>query len=158
MTGKKRAEDKISIYYSHSYRGRDREVNAFFWELFWRAGFTFSVDPHSDVLSTPYLEYMMKGSAGFVAVVTRRPEQQFYLCSPFILYEYGLALLAHKPRLIFVEHSVAGRFFPPGNSDREVFRRNDLEADRERFKERIRHFSEKVRPYRRAGSKLRGKA
>lgn len=158
----KKSEDvteRTQLYLSHSYRGRDRGVNEFFWELFWDAGFTFSVDPHSKILSVPYLEYMMKGSAGYAAIVTLREEQQYYRCSPYVLYEYGLALLAHKPRLIFVESGVSGKYFSEGDDSLKVYicSKSALKADRQLFIDLIAKFKERVQPYRRAGLTLRGK-
>jgi hypothetical protein len=108
------AEDRVAAYLSHSYRRDDREVNEFFWKLFWRNGVTFAVDPESEALSVPYLELMMKRSAAFVGIVTRRPEQQTYQCSPFMVFEHGLALQAQKPRLLLVEGGVSKYFFPEG--------------------------------------------
>lgn len=104
--------ERISAYFSHSYRHEDRDVNQFFWRLLWANGFTLTVDPESELLSIPYLEYMMKRSAAFVAVVTRRAEQQTYQCSPFMVFEYGLAVQAQKARLVFVESGVSKHFFP----------------------------------------------
>jgi len=106
------ASERIQAYFSHSYRHEDREINYFFWRLLWANGFTLTVDPESESLSIPYLEYMMKRSAAFVAIVTRRPEQQTYQCSPFVVFEYGLAVQAQKPRLVFVENGVSKHFFP----------------------------------------------
>ncbi len=106
------ASERIPVYFSHSYRHEDRDINHFFWRLLWANGFTLTVDPESESLSIPYLEYMMKRSAAFVAIVTRRPEQQTYQCSPFMVFEYGLAIQAQKPRLVLVESGVSKHFFP----------------------------------------------
>lgn len=116
---------RIPASFSHSYRHQDRAVNEFFWNLLWASGLTLTVDPESESLSIPYLEYMMKRSAAFVAVVTRRPEQDTYQCSPFMVYEYGLAVRAQKPKLVFVESGVSKELFPSGD---EVlyFSRQDL--------------------------------
>jgi hypothetical protein len=40
--------EKISAYLSHSYRHEDRQVNEFFWRLFWANGVTFAVDPEAE--------------------------------------------------------------------------------------------------------------
>jgi hypothetical protein len=90
----------VPLYCSHSYRPADRELNIHFWKLLHAAGFTVTVDPKSTVLSTTSLELMMARSAGFVAVVTHRPEVPVYECSPFAVHEYGLAFQARKPRLV----------------------------------------------------------
>lgn len=106
--------DRITAYLSHSYRHGDRKVNEFFWNLFWRNGITFAVDPESEPLSIPYLELMMKRSAAFVGVITRRAEESTYQCSPFMVFEHGLAVQAQKPRLLLVESGVSKYFFPEG--------------------------------------------
>jgi hypothetical protein len=106
--------EKIVAYLSHSYRHADRKVNEFFWKLFWENGVTFAVDPESEQLSVPYLELMMKRSSAFVGIVTRRPEELIYQSSPFMVFEHGLAVQAHKPKLLFVESGVPKYFFPDG--------------------------------------------
>jgi hypothetical protein len=108
--------DRLPVYFSHSYRYEDRELNEFFWELFWDAGFTFSIDPKSTVMSHTYLQALIKRSPGFAAAVTYRDEQESG-CSPFMLYEYGIALLARKPKLIFVEKGLTEKYFPKGDGD-----------------------------------------
>ena len=101
----------IPVYFSHSYRREDREVNAHFWSIFYNAGFSFTVDPGSTSLYTTALELMMARSVGFAAVVTYRREEERYLCSPFVMYEYGLAVQAHKPRLVLRDKRVPPRNF-----------------------------------------------
>lgn len=107
-------KERVTAYLSHSYRHADREINDFFWKLFWTNGITFAVDPESEPLSIPYLELMMKRSAAFVGIVTRRPEQQTYQCSPFMVFEHGLAVRAQKAKLLFVESGISKHFFPDG--------------------------------------------
>jgi hypothetical protein len=97
-------------YFSHSYRAEDRDVNSFFWELFHEHKFFFTVDPGSSVFSIPYLESMMLRSNCFVAVIPRRQNVP-NLCSPYILFEYGLAVQARKPSLVFVEQDVDSSVF-----------------------------------------------
>lgn len=107
-------KDRITAYLSHSYRHNDRGINEFFWKLFWANGITFAVDPESEPLSIPYLELMMKRSAAFVGIITRRPERQTYQCSPFMVFEHGLAVRAQKAKVLFVESGVSKHFFPDG--------------------------------------------
>jgi len=115
---------RIPIYLSHSYRPEDRAVNRFFWEVFWRAGFAFTVDPKStDQLSIPHLELMMQRSAGFVAIAPYRPDQERYKTSPYIVFEHNMAVRAKKPRLVLAEARVAGH--PYDGSPVSVFRRDD---------------------------------
>lgn len=102
---------RVPVYLSHSYRPDDRDVNGYFWRAFHDAGFSFTVDPVSPSLDTMTLELMMARSAGFVAVVPFRQEEERYRCSPFILYEYGLAVQAHQPRLVLRDKRVPPRSF-----------------------------------------------
>jgi nucleoside phosphorylase len=148
--------DRLPVYFSHSYRYEDRELNEFFWELFWEAGFTFSIDPKSTVMSHPYLQALIKRSPGFAAAITYRDEQEIG-CSPFMLYEYGIALLARKPKLIFVEKGLTEKYFPKGDGDVHRFDRNHLEGDRKDFTEYIREFKKRSQPYRRLGTESGGR-
>jgi hypothetical protein len=119
----------IPTYLSHSYREEDRDLNIFFWELFHDGGFAFTVDSRSRPISTPHLELMMRRSACFVAVVARRDDQARYRCSPFAVYEFGLAVQANVRSLVLVERGVPGRWFPQGpRRARQVFDRGRLDA------------------------------
>jgi nucleoside phosphorylase len=135
---------RIPTYLSHSYRAPDRDVNQFFHELFWKRGFAFTADPQSHAVSTTHLEMMMRRSACFVAVVTRRDEQPHYRCSPFAVYEHGLAIQAHKPRLVFVEANVPRRCFPD-EEHTVVFNRHHLRPDN--FETRIRQLAQESHAY-----------
>jgi hypothetical protein len=128
--------DMVTAYLSHSYRHDDRHINEFFWKLSWANGITFAVDPESESLSIPYLELMMKRSAAFVGIVTRRPEQQTYQCSPFMVFEHGLAVQAQKPRLLFVESGVSKYFFPE-SPETLYFSRQRLPEMREEAQRKI---------------------
>jgi nucleoside phosphorylase len=122
------ATPRTPTYLSHSYRVPDRDLNRFFHDLFWDNGFAFTVDPQSHSLSTTHLEMMMRRSACFLGVVTRRDEQPYYRCSPFAVYEYGLAVQAHKPRLLIVEAGVPQRYFPE-EKHTVVFNREHLNPE-----------------------------
>jgi len=87
------------------------------------------VDPKSTTMSTTSLEMMMRDSACFVAVVTRRDDQRRYRCSPFAVYEYGLAVQDYTPRLVFLEAGVAARHFDPEDCA-PVFNRSRLSSYR----------------------------
>jgi hypothetical protein len=115
---------RIPTYLSHSYRSEDRAINRSFWNLFWKAGFAFTVAPQSGNFSMTHLELMMRRSSCFVGIATHRPEVGHYLTSAYVVYEYGMAVLADRPRLVFVESGVAGRYFEP--SRMMVFRRGDI--------------------------------
>lgn len=143
-------DSRTPVYFSHSYRASDRDVNGFFWDVFWRHGLSFKVDPKTGPLSVPALERMMKQSAGFAAVVTVRHQQPYFQCSPYILYEYGLAVQAQKPRLVFVETGVAGKYFPPGEGI-ITFNRQQVELRPAEFVQKVeaavKRFADKCRPY-----------
>jgi nucleoside phosphorylase len=102
----------IPVYFGHSYRREDRDVNDYFWRIFYDAGFSFTVDPGTTPFFTTTLEIMMARSVGFAAVVPFREEEEHYQCSPFIMHEYSLAFLAKRPRLILRDKRV-----PPQNFD-----------------------------------------
>ena len=139
---------KILAYFSHSYREADREVNSFFWELFHDEGFFFTVDPQSQLFSIPYLESMMVLSTCFVAVITRRPDAPRG-CSPYILFEYGLALEAQKPVLVFVEQGMSGSLFPRDPERIVPFNRHPerLADHKGKFIDAIQSLADKVRGY-----------
>jgi hypothetical protein len=90
-------------YFSYSYRPEGRAINKHFWRLFAEKGYFFSVDPKSKDISVPYLESLMRGSHCLVAVVTYREEKPELFCSPFILFEYGMAVQARKPGLVSID-------------------------------------------------------
>lgn len=111
-------------YFSHSYYPEDRALNEHLWGMFASAGFAFTVDPESSGLSITQLELMMRRSSCFVAVATYRPEQEYYQTSPFVVFEYGLAIQAGKPTLVLAETGVAPQAFEP--SHRVFFKREAL--------------------------------
>jgi nucleoside phosphorylase len=111
----------IPLYFSHSYRRADREINAYFWRAFHDAGFSFTVDPETTSIYTTALELMMARSVGFAAVVTFREEVEVYQCSPFIMYEYRLAVDAHQPRIVVRDRRVPRRHFSDGGTLQVVF-------------------------------------
>lgn len=120
---------RIPTYFSHSYSPGDRQVNVHFCNLFWNEGFAFTVAPQSGRFSIPHLELMMRRSACYVAIATHRPEVSHYLTSPYLVFEYGMAVQANKPRLVFVEPGVAGHFFE--QSKMLVFDRGDIDEESE---------------------------
>lgn len=160
----KKAEptERIPTYLSHSYRWEDRELNFYFWKLLWRAGFLVQVDRRSDdpsakIFSIPYLELMMQQSTCFVAVIPLRQEEVMDKCSPYILWEYGLAVQSKKPRVVFVEKDVTGRYFPENKPGLQTFNRNDLEARKSYYENELAQLARKSRPYLDETSQLLGK-
>jgi len=96
----------IPTYFSHSYRLSDQDLNKKFWRLFAEANFSFFFDPPSDTTIHTHLERMMRRCSAFVAVVNRREDVGRFHCSPFVFYEYGLAIQARRPRLLLIDRSV----------------------------------------------------
>jgi hypothetical protein len=135
---------EILAYFSHSYKPEDREVNSFFWELFSEAGYFFTVDPKSNVFSIPYLESMMLRSNCFVAVIPRRPASALG-CSPYILFEYGLAKEAQKQLLVFVEQDVNSEWFEREGERVITFNRQRLKSHRNDFHDAIERLARRVR-------------
>jgi hypothetical protein len=127
---------RISTYFSHSYRPEDSEVNKHFWKLFWEAGFTFTVDPRSGTLSIPSVELHVRRNDCFASVVTHRPEEPRYQASPYVVFEYGLAVQANRPRLVFVDRRAGRHHYE--ETCRVVFDRDALELDRDRHLAAIR--------------------
>jgi len=128
----------LLAYFSHSYRPADKEVNLFFWQLLSKHSLYFTVDSEEHrgkPMYISYLEWMMRRSACFVAVIPRREESPPCNCSPYQIFENGLAIRAGKPRLIFVEAGLDETLL--GAKPGEVYsfrrRRKWLEEDRERF-------------------------
>ena len=118
----------IPTYLSHSYRKGDQELNQTYWPLFEQAGFYFLVDPPSNITTTAHLERMMNASGCYVALVPVRPEIDKYLCSPFILYEFGLAVQARRPMLLLIEDRIGDpspQFDRVPDSDKVYFKRTD---------------------------------
>lgn len=87
------------IYYSHSYRPADKDINGFFQELMLSEGMTPSLDPPSDKLNAAKPERHLRSTDGMVAVLPYRDPEP----SNYILYEIALCSRAHKPVLVFIE-------------------------------------------------------
>ncbi|WFE96125.1 toll/interleukin-1 receptor domain-containing protein [Micromonospora sp. WMMD987] len=121
-------DERPAAYFSHSYDVLDRRVTDFFLEVL-SERFALAVDPRSATLSTMHLELMMRRTACFVAVVTRRENQPQYRCSPFAVHEYGMAVLANRPRLVIPEINIPARHFIGADLARP-FNRNRLAAYR----------------------------
>lgn len=150
---------EIQAYFSHSYRAEDREVNLFFWKLFSKQNFFFTVDPRSENIIITHLERMMRYCDCFIAIVTRRrtdiqeiggitlPQPQtVWTHSQFIAFENYLAELSDKPRLVFVESGLDASLFGEKNNV-HIFDRTILEKREKDFRSIINDFSDEVRSY-----------
>jgi hypothetical protein len=144
-----RVKGSVPTYLSHSYRREDQETNLKFWPIFEEEGFYFSVDPPSNITTTAHLEQMMNASSCYVAIVNRRPEIPNYYCSPFILYEFGLAVQARRPMLLLVDDKI-GRDSPQfervADSDLVFFKSNDPMACEPELRQKIKGLKERALP------------
>jgi hypothetical protein len=139
----------VPTYLSHSYRREDQETNLKFWPIFEQEGFYFSVDPPSNITTTAHLEQMMNASSCYVAIVNRRPDIPNYYCSPFILYEFGLAVQAKRPMLLLVDDKI-GRDSPQFErvdpSDMVFFKSNEPMACERELRQKIKGLKERAPP------------
>jgi len=136
-------------YFSHSYRPEDKEINLFFWQLLSRHHLYFTVDSEENKnkpMHVSYLEWMMRRSACFVAVIPRREDSLPYYCSPYQVFENGLAIRASKPRLIFVEAGLDETLFGAKYGEVYPFRRGWkwLKQDEEQFAVAARRLAEQA--------------
>lgn len=90
------------IYYAHSYRTVDDDVNAFFQELMVDEQLTPSMDPPSDQLNAAKPERQLRSTDARVVVLTQRDPAP----SEYIRWEIGLGLRARRPQLVFVEDTL----------------------------------------------------
>lgn len=122
---------EIRTYLSHSYRRCDQAINEAFWPKLADKGFAFFVDPPSSFHQTAHLERRMLESSCFVAIVPFRRDALDFHCSPFMLYEIGLAIQAKRPKLILVDDQI-GQDVPLFADLEEVerirFSRENIEA------------------------------
>lgn len=156
----------IQAYFSHSYRADDRDVNLFFWRLFSKHGFYFTVDPKSERTFVPHLERMMRLSDCFIAVVPQRLEtlksigdvflpepHTIPTHSPYIEFESRLSEREnYKPRLVFVESGLDASLFGKEN-EFQFFDRNTLDKREEFYDQIVAAFVDRVLDYRRYASR-----
>jgi hypothetical protein len=117
----------LLIYYSHSYRKSDDDVNEFFQELMLDESLTPSLDPPSDHLNSAKPERHLRGTDGMIAVLTYREPKP----SDYIRYEISLGLRARKPLLVFVEDVLPDDVLPRGILQRRFSRRGLLREVRD---------------------------
>jgi hypothetical protein len=112
----------LLIYYSHSYRPGDVEINTFFQDLLLSEGLTPNLDPFSDRLNSAKPERHLRSADGMVVVLPARdPEPSLY-----ILYEVALCVRARKPMLVFVEDVLPDNLIPANLVQRRFSRRHLL--------------------------------
>jgi hypothetical protein len=141
----------IRTYFSHSYRTEDKHRNLFFWELFSKEGFYFTVDRKPEI-PTPmyisYLEWLMRRSTCFISVVPRRSEPDSpYNCSRYQIFENGLAIRARKPRLIFVEDGLPEYLFRGSEEEICVFHPTRYREQEKQFQAKAKKLVQKALAY-----------
>jgi len=110
------------IYFSHSYRPVDAEINTFFQDLMVNEGLTPNLDPFSNRLNSAKPERHLRSTDGMIVVLpVRDPEP-----SPYILYEVALCVRARKPILVFVEDVLPDDLIPRNLVQRRFSRRHLL--------------------------------
>jgi hypothetical protein len=144
----------LLAYFSHSYRPRpeEKKINLFFWEMLSRHGLYFTTEAEESrnrPMDITYLEWMMRRSACFVAVIPWRDDSPPYNCSPYQVFENGLAIRAQKPRLLFVEVGLDATRM--GIEPEEVLpfqrRLEWLEADRYKFEEAVARLAKRAHAF-----------
>lgn len=109
------------VYFAHSYRQGDAEINAFFQDLLLSEGLTPNLDPFSNQLNSAKPERHLRSTDGMIVVLpVRDPEP-----SPYILYEIALCVRAHMPILVFIEDVLPDSLIP-GNLVQRRFSRRHL--------------------------------
>ena len=116
-------ECQFAVYFSHSWRARDVELNLQVWKEL-SSGCTLLVDvPEEPGADPPYyinrIEELLRRTDLFVSVLTYREPQAGQLtptapllrCSPYSLFEIRLAERADIPRLVLYEGRTG--FRPP---------------------------------------------
>ena len=116
-------QSRFAVYFSHSWRPRDVELNLQVWEEL-AADCTLLVDvPEKPGADPPYyinrIEELLRRTDLFVSVLTyRKPREAASVagggdlrCSPYSLFEIRLAERVDIPRLVLYERGT--RFWPP---------------------------------------------
>ncbi len=97
------------VYWAHSYRPEDGQVNDHFGLLIKQAAKMFvNLDPPSKTVNSSKLVRNLLASDGMVAVLTWRPSGP----SPYILYEISPALRARKPLVVFIDDRLPDGIVP----------------------------------------------
>lgn len=98
------------VYWSHSYRDQDAQINRHFGILIEQgARMIVNFDPPSKTVNAAKLEQNLRSCDGMIAVLTWRATGP----SPFILYEIGLCLRAQKPLLVLIDDRLPDNVVPP---------------------------------------------
>lgn len=134
------------IYFSHSYRDVDKDVNSFFLEIMKELSWEIAVDPSSPTILYEKIAKHIEDSKFVVVIVTCREfdkELNAWLPSPWISQEIGMAMMARKPLIVFVEEGVSVT-----DVIEEVhyyrFSRKRLDDDKSLIRDRLSKFEDSV--------------
>lgn len=98
----------VSVYFSHSYRDDDQQINEYFLNLMRDTGIMPSVDVPSNRLNSAKLERQFGFNSGLICVLPDRATGP----SAYILSEIWMALRSGKPTLVFAEDTIPHNFLP----------------------------------------------
>jgi hypothetical protein len=115
------------VYFAHSYRDYDADLNEYFLQLIQDEGFLPSLDPPSDIVNAAKLERHLRCVDAMIAILNRRPDG----ISPYILFEMSLCIRAGKPLLVFVEDILAENLIPIRILQQRFSRRSRIRQIRE---------------------------
>jgi hypothetical protein len=97
-----------NIYFSHSYKPRDAEINEFFGLLLERSDLVPTADPPSEKVNAAKLERHLRSNDGMVSILTQRDGGW----SQYMHYEMNLCIRSRKPLLVFVEDTLPDDLIP----------------------------------------------
>jgi hypothetical protein len=115
------------IYYAHSYRKSDDDVNEFFQDLMVAEALTASLDPPSDHLNAAKPERHLRSTDAMIVVLPQRDPGP----SEYIRWEIAQGLRARKPQLVFVEDVLPDDIVPAGLLQKRFSRRRLLREARD---------------------------
>lgn len=130
-----------SIFFSHSYREPDREINEHYLKLLQLRGFVSSIDVPSPRLNSAKLERQLGFTKGLFCVLPWRadgptPDAPY---SPHIMYEIMTGVRSGRPVLVFAEDRLPNGLFPRQVVE-ERFSRTSFWRDTPEHLQAIDHF------------------
>jgi hypothetical protein len=97
------------VYWAHSYREDDAEINRHFGRLIGDTGrMVVNFDPPSDKVNESKLDHNLRSCDGLVAILPWRSTGP----SQYILHEIALSLRARKPLIVFVDERLSSEVVP----------------------------------------------
>ena len=109
-----------TVFFSHSYKPEDVDINKYFGLLLERNGLVPTLDPPSDRVNAAKLERHLRSNDGMICILTQREGG----VSQYIHYEMNLCIRSRKPLLVFVEDTVQDEIVPHRILQRRFSRRS----------------------------------